>query len=66
MERIIIPFPAPDAETLNVVVWRDTVGAMAAGTAADAWISAALGLCARLPKHAQRPRRAHYVMAGGT
>ncbi len=48
MERIIIPFPAPDAATLDVVVWRDTVGAVAAGTAADAWISAALGLSCRL------------------
>ena len=48
MERIIMPFPAADAETLDVVVWRDTVGAVAAGTAADAWISTALGLSCRL------------------
>jgi uncharacterized protein YcbX len=48
MEVVIIPFPAPDAETLDVVVWRDTVGAVAAGAAADAWISAALGLSCRL------------------
>jgi uncharacterized protein len=48
MEGISIPFPAPDAETLDVVVWRDTVSAVAAGAAADAWISAALGLSCRL------------------
>jgi uncharacterized protein len=48
MEGASIPFPGPDAETLDVVVWRDTVGAVAAGAAADAWISAALGLPCRL------------------
>jgi hypothetical protein len=40
--------PAPDAETLDVVVRRDTVGAVAAGAAADVWISAALGLSCKL------------------
>jgi len=49
------PLPCPDAETLNVVVWRDTVGAVAAGTAADAWISAALGLSCRLVYWRTRP-----------
>ncbi len=43
-----LPFPAPDAETLDVAVRRDTVGAVAAGAAADAWISAALGLSCKL------------------
>ena len=48
MEGMIIPFPAPETETFDVVVWRDTVRAVPAGAAADAWISAALGLCCRL------------------
>jgi uncharacterized protein len=48
MAGVIIHFPAPDTETLDVVVWRDTVSAVAAGAAADAWISAALGLSCRL------------------
>jgi MOSC N-terminal beta barrel domain len=48
MESISIPFPGPDAEPLDVVVWRDTVRAVAAGAAADVRIGAALGLACRL------------------
>ena len=43
-----IPFPGPDAEPLDVVVWRDKVRAVAAGVEADAWLSAALGVACRL------------------
>ena len=39
MESISIPFPGPDAEPLDVVVWRDTVRAAAAGAAADVWMA---------------------------
>jgi uncharacterized protein YcbX len=48
MDSIIVPFPTPHEEALDVVVWRDTVSAVAAGAAADAWISTALGLPCRL------------------
>lgn len=48
MESLDLPYPASDAEPIEVVVWRDTVGAVAAGAAANAWISAALGLPSRL------------------
>jgi uncharacterized protein len=43
-----IPVPGDDAEQLKVTIWRSTVLATAAGSAADAWFSAYLGEPVRL------------------
>ncbi|HTV34336.1 MAG TPA: MOSC domain-containing protein [Methylocella sp.] len=69
MESIGVPYPTSDAERIDVVVWRDTVGAVAAGAGADAWISAALGLPCRLVYLADtnaRPIDPAFATAGQT
>lgn len=45
---IEIPLPGPNAERLDVTVWRDTVPAVLADSAAAAWLSAVLGRPCRL------------------
>ncbi|HXW72726.1 MAG TPA: MOSC N-terminal beta barrel domain-containing protein [Methylocella sp.] len=48
MGSIEIAFPTPAGEMLDVIVWRDTVAAAAAGSSADAWMSSVLGVSCRL------------------
>jgi uncharacterized protein len=55
---IVIAAPGPDAAPIAVSVWKDDVRARAAGDAADAWLTAALGRPCRLafmddPEHAR-------------
>ncbi len=55
-----VALPPPEGEQLPVVVWRDTVAAVPAGAAADAWLSAVLGIACRLV-HMPDPGRARPV-----
>lgn len=43
-EQLAVPLPGPDAATLEVRVWRDTIRAASGGAAAAAWLSSAIGI----------------------
>ncbi len=64
-----VPTPRPDAALEHVAVWRDTVQAVPAGAAANAWLSTALGQQCRLV-HLRDPdarvSRSAYALAGET
>jgi uncharacterized protein YcbX len=47
-EQLAVPLPGPDAATLEVRVWRDTIRAACGGAAASSWLSAAIGIECRL------------------
>jgi len=54
-KQLVVPPPNPDAATLDVTIWRDTVRVASGGTAAAAWLSAAIGIDCRLV-HMTDPR----------
>lgn len=47
-KQLVVPLPGPDAATLDVRIWRDTVRVTSGGTAAAAWLSAIIGIKCRL------------------
>ncbi len=47
-EQLAVPLPGPDAEMLEVRVWRDTIRAASGGPAASAWLSSVIGIECRL------------------
>lgn len=55
---LFVPQPADDAETTPVTVWRSTVPAVRAGTAAADWLQAALGIPCQLVYLADADARA--------
>lgn len=54
-KQLVVPMPGPDAATLDVTIWRDTVRVACGGAAAAAWLSAAIGIGCRLV-HMTDPR----------
>jgi len=69
LPALTIPEPPADGETLLVRVWDDTVTALAAGEAADAWLRDALGRpcrLVRLPEGAARPVDPDYAPGART
>lgn len=47
-KQLVVPLPGPDAATLDVTIWRDTVRVASVGAAAAAWLSAMIGIECRL------------------
>lgn len=47
-QQLAVPLPGPDAATLDVTIWRDTVRVACGGVAAAAWLSAMIGVECRL------------------
>ncbi len=47
-KQLVVPLPGPDAATLDVTIWRDTVRVASGGAAAAAWLSAMIGIECRL------------------
>ena len=58
MPMLRVPMPPAHAARIAVTIWRDTVDALHAGAAADAWLAAYLGFPARLVHMDDGVRRA--------
>lgn len=58
MAALFVPTPSADAPRIAATVWNDTVDAVRAGDAADAWLGAAFGQPLRLAHFDARSRRA--------